>query len=169
MAEQVRFEEMQRFRRPWVWALVILGALPLWIIFGIQVVGGRPIGENPAPNWVLWIFFLLIGVGLPYLFLVLRLRVRVFDEHLRVRFRPLRAKIIPHREIQAVEAVAYSPLGEFGGWGVRYRPGFGWAYNISGKHGVIVTLRDGHRMLIGSQRSEELADALEKASDQPVG
>lgn len=164
-----RFEEKQHFRSLWVWAFVLLGALPIWIVFAIQVVGGRPIGDNPAPDWALWTFLALIGVGLPFLFWWMRLDVRVDDKQLWIRFRPLRSKSIPHEEIQAAEAVDYSPLGEFGGWGVRFRPGFGWAYNVSGKHGVIVTRKDGRRMLIGSQRSDELASALEKATDEPVG
>lgn len=169
MSERVRFEEHQQFRGKWMWLFVILGALPMWIIFGIQVVGGRPIGDNPAPDWALWLFFLLLGVGLPLLFWWMRLRVVVDETSLRIRFRPFREKVIAHDDIQAGEEVTYSPIGEYGGWGLRYRPGFGWAYNVSGKQGVVVTLKDGTRMLIGSQRAHELATALEKEAPEPVG
>lgn len=168
MTDTVRFDEKQQFRSKWLWLLLLIAAAPAWVIFVVQVIGGRPIGSEPAPDWALWIFFLLIGVGLLGLFWWMRLEVTVTDAHLRIRFRPFRAKVIPHDQIAGAEAVTYSPLGEFGGWGLRYRPGFGWAYNISGKQGVIVTLEDGRTMLIGSQRHEELAHALEVASDKPV-
>jgi hypothetical protein len=35
------------------------------------------------------------------------------------------------------------------------------AYNVSGDRGVELTLRDGRRVMLGSQRPEELAQAIE--------
>ena len=122
MTDPVRFDEKQQFRTWWLWVLILIAAAPAWVVFVIQVVGGRPIGSQPAPDWALWIFFVLIGLGLPWLFWWMRLRVTVTDAHLRIRFRPFRAKIVPHDEIAAAEAVTYSPLGEFGGWGPALSP-----------------------------------------------
>jgi hypothetical protein len=50
---------------------------------------------------------------------------------------------------------------EYGGWGIK-----GWsfksvAYNISGDRGVQLTLRDGRRIMLGSRRPDELAQAIE--------
>ncbi len=54
-------------------------------------------------------------------------------------------------------------MKEYGGWGVK-----GWskdkmAYNVSGDRGVELTLKDGRRIMLGSQRAEELAGAIEAA------
>ena len=38
----------------------------------------------------------------------------------------------------------------------------GRAYNVSGDRGVELTLANGKRVLIGSQRSEELAEAIRR-------
>jgi hypothetical protein len=37
----------------------------------------------------------------------------------------------------------------------------GWAYNISGNRGVRIDYKDGNRFLIGSQRPEELQQAIQ--------
>jgi hypothetical protein len=42
---------------------------------------------------------------------------------------------------------------------VRFGPR-GRAYNVSGNRGVEITLANGKRVLIGSQRSDELAAAI---------
>ena len=65
-------------------------------------------------------------------------------------------------EIVRLEARTYSALREYGGWGIR-----GWggkrAYNVSGNRGVELTLKDGHKVMIGSQRAEDLARAIIEA------
>ena len=164
MSDPHRFEETQRFRSPWLWAVLLLAAAPLWVVFGIQVIGGRPIGSPPAPNAALWAFFLLLGVGLPLFFWWLRLRVTVTEEALVIRFRPFPTKTIAHGDIESATATTYRPIRQFGGWGLRYGPDFGWVYSVSGTKGVAVTLTDQRRLMIGSQRAEALAQALGKAN-----
>lgn len=55
-------------------------------------------------------------------------------------------------------------MARHGGWGIRLAPG-GRAGNARGDRGVLLTLGDGHALLIGSQRPEELA-AVER---EPTG
>ncbi len=72
---------------------------------------------------------------------------------------PLYRRRIRLADITAAEAVTYSPLVEYGGWGIKGLPGNS-AINARGNRGVRLTLRDGRRILIGSQRPDELAAAL---------
>jgi hypothetical protein len=44
--------------------------------------------------------------------------------------------------------------------------GKGWAYNVRGNRGVQLELANGKRILIGSQRAEELAGAIGEAKGQ---
>ena len=62
-------------------------------------------------------------------------------------------------EIRGVEAVTYRPLAEFGGWGIRFGAGGTRAYTARGNRGVRIRT-DRRAFLIGSQRPDELADAL---------
>ena len=69
-------------------------------------------------------------------------------------------------EIVDVSVPAFDPLRDFGGWGVR-RGLCGelagvWAFNLAGA-GVLVRTRKGRRYLIGSDRPEPLAAALNVA------
>jgi hypothetical protein len=66
-------------------------------------------------------------------------------------------------EIESYESTEYSPIGEFGGWGIRWAPGK-IAYNVSGNRGVWIERTDGRTILIGSQRPEEFVRAIEAAS-----
>lgn len=69
---------------------------------------------------------------------------------------------IPADRITAATAEEYAPLGEFGGWGLRFGAD-GRAYNMRGDEGVRLTLSDGKKVLIGSQRPQELEAAIRRA------
>jgi len=58
--------------------------------------------------------------------------------------------------------LTYSPISDYGGWGIRYGS-IGKAYNVSGNRGVQLELLNGERILIGSQKPEELAAAIDLA------
>jgi len=54
-------------------------------------------------------------------------------------------------------------MREFGGWGIRTSGDGGRAYNAYGNMGVQLVLTDGKRVLVGTQRAEELLAALRLA------
>jgi hypothetical protein len=161
--ETIRFEEEQSFRQPWIWALMI-GMFAI-LVFAFGMVLFQP--PTPAKGGTLSaIIGLSVGVvvyvGVAALMYSLTLRVQLDGDTLRVRFRPLASRDIPLGEIARWEARTYRPLLEYGGWGIRC----GWkgmAYNVSGNRGVQLELTNGKRILIGSQRADELADAITQA------
>ena len=93
---------------------------------------------------------------------LLCLRTTVTDQELIVSFGalfPLYRRRVARTDIVSAEAATYAPIAEYGGWGIKGRPGNS-ALNARGNRGVRLTLRDGRRLLIGSQRPDELASAL---------
>ena len=95
------------------------------------------------------------------------LRIKVNEDGLHYQFSPFHLKFhtIKMDEIESFKAMEYSPLKEYGGWGIRY--GFkGKAYNVSGNKGVKVFLRNGSNIMFGSQNHKELAKALKVAKQQ---
>jgi hypothetical protein len=95
-------------------------------------------------------------------FNLLCLRTVVTETEIAITFGallPLYRRRIARADIVSSEAVTYSPLAEYGGWGIKWGRD-GVALNARGNRGVRLTLRDGRRVLIGSQRPEELAEAL---------
>ncbi len=154
------FREEQHFNQWWLWVLVIAPAGLSWWPFVEQVIGGHPVGQNPGPDWLIWIIWILIGLGLPILFGYAALIVEVSGEGIRINYRPFVRRTIVLSEIATVEARKYNAVKEYGGWGIK-----GWskakmAYNVSGSHGAEVTLRDGRSVMIGSRRADELAAAV---------
>lgn len=89
-----------------------------------------------------------------------KLITEVREDVLSIRFFLLwPAREIPWSEIARAEAVTYRPIRDYGGWGVRWGMA-GMAYNVSGNRGVSIQLRSGANLLAGSQRAEELAQAI---------
>ena len=154
-----RFREEQGFHQWWIWLLIGLLVALQWWGFIQQIVLGQPWGSNPAPDWLMVLFWLIFGIGLPIFFLYLRLIVTVTDTAVEIHYRPLIRRTILLSEVTHVEARSYSPIREYAGWGVRGRGGK-IAYSTSGNMGVELTLIDGHIVMIGSQRSDELAEAI---------
>jgi len=146
------FEENQKFTQWWLW--VVLLSFPI-ISFG-------PLDEN-AIN----INYILIGFAIPFLFYLFELRLKVSAEGLHFQFFPFHFKyhIIKLEDIDKFKALEYSPLKEYGGWGIKY--GFkGKAYNVSGNKGVKIFLNNGTNIMFGSQKHNELAKALKMAKQQ---
>jgi len=157
---QPLFREEQRFRDVWWIMLLVFGLAALqWAIAIQQLILGQVVGNNPAPDGILLLFWLIFGVGLPLLFWRLRLVVSVYADKVDIRFAPFVHRVIPKPEIARARPLDYDPLRDFGGWGIR-----GWggrvAYNVRGSRGVELTLTDGRVVILGSQSPEALAQAI---------
>jgi hypothetical protein len=163
MNSAVLYQEEQQFRQGWVWLLLAGIAAVAWWGFYEQILRGRPWGNNPAPDWLMWLMALLFGIGFPLWFWRMKLVVEVTPDDLRIRLRPFTNRAIPLVDIVTAEPRTYRPIGEFGGWGVRGLSRRNMAYNVSGDQGVQLTLRDGDRVLIGSQQAQTLALAIRNA------
>jgi hypothetical protein len=159
------YREVQQFRQIWIWVVVIAIAGLMWYAFVIQILFRRPFGDNPMPDIMMIIFWLIFGLGLPALFFFGKLITEVRGDGIYIRFFPLHLSFhkIAFKDLKRYEVRTYRPLLEYGGWGIRY--GFkGKAYTVSGNRGVQLELLDGKRLLIGSQRPEEFLQAIEMES-----
>ena len=155
------FSEQQRFRQWWLWSLILIApGISVWAVIQ-QVVIGFPFGDNPAPDYLLMTLLIVVGGGLPLFMYTAGLDTEVGDSGLYLRFRPFHFRRLrfDFSSIVIVEPHTYSPLKDYGGWGIRYG-GNGKAYNVSGNKGVLLKFEDGRTLLIGSQRHEELSLAI---------
>ncbi|WP_135306088.1 DUF6141 family protein [Haloarcula amylovorans] len=147
MSQTIPFREVQRFRQWWLWLL-------LGIVSLVSFVSGGPVGIVIAGSIVVFLWSL-------------RLITEVRDDGLYIRFVPIHRSFrrVPWTDIESVESVSYRPLREYGGWGIRWRSG-AIAYNVSGSNGVFLTKRDDRGLLIGSQRADELAAAIQRTRNK---
>ena len=154
--EVVAFEESQSLA-PWVkWLMLCLAGFETVIVITVLRDGSRtePMGMVVALGVVTLTLVLLLGIAR------LRMRTVVEGDVIRVRMFPLLNTQIRIADVAEAKARKYSPIGEYGGWGIRRGWSSGWAYNMRGDEGVQLVLRDGKKILIGSQRAGELADCI---------
>ena len=162
-----RFEEEQGFRQSYL-VVLLLGVMAVCTaLIGVhlyyRLVLDRPFGK-PMPDLALAGLCLLwsVGIFVPLMVMFASLTVRVNEQRVWIQFWPLmKARTIPLVQIAAVEARDYNPIGDYGGWGIRRSRRLNHqVYNVRGHRGVLLTLRAGPAVMIGSQRADELAAVI---------
>ncbi len=158
------YQEIQHFRQLWVWVLMLF--ISVLCIYGAiqQLIMGKPFGNNPASDSMLIVITIIFGFGFPVFMYKIHLTTEVHEDGLYFRYFPLHLSFrkINLEDIAGFNVETYRAIIDYGGWGIKYGRK-GQAYNVSGNRGVQLQLSDGKRILIGSQRAEELAEALKSA------
>jgi len=128
-----------------------------WYSFVFQILYKIPFGMRPALNPVVIGVWVLFGIGFPVLFLKAGLVTEVRIDGIYIRYFPFHRifRTMPFDAIRNCEIATYRPFRDYGGRGVRYGVGTK-AYIVSGNRGVRLDLYSGSRILLGSQRPEEL-------------
>jgi len=140
----------------WAWIALIACALP-----GLGIAVAMIAGQIPSARWDLAIVLVVDAILLLMLtFFMAGVRVRVYDDEIVARLGswpwPFRVAL---PDLLWCRATTYSPLRDFGGWGMRFGKGIR-ALNGRGNRGVVLAVADGRRMLLGSDDPERLTDAL---------
>jgi len=158
------YREEQRFGW-WLYALLALMMAVAWSM----LLGQRPGGANPGagPHGQIFVASIAAGVVLPVLLVVGVLRMTTIvtptEVHVWFGFVPTYRRAFAIGSIARVEVVQYRPILDYGGWGIRITRDGERVLNARGDRGVRLHLADGSKILIGSQRAEELALAVEGA------
>ena len=152
------FREVQRFSQPLrLFALVSMAAGGTIL----AIVMARRGSEENSVSLLGQMLALIAVLGVGVLFFTVRLETEVRPDGLYVRFFPFH---VHYRRFSAADiaqyyARTYRPILEYGGWGIRCGRK-GRAYNMKGNRGVQLVFTDGKQLLIGSQKPEELVEAI---------
>jgi hypothetical protein len=168
MSAPAAFRETQSFLQGGMWLLLLPANLIVLSILFYQVFSGEPVGNNPMSNEGL-IILALGMLGLSLAVLSMRLETEIREDGVYVRLFPfhLKPRRYAWKDIARVYLRQYSPVREFGGFGLRYGGSKkGWAYNVSGNQGLQLELNNGKKLLIGTSRPEELRPVLERYTQQ---
>jgi hypothetical protein len=93
------------------------------------------------------------------LLLFWKLTITIDEKIFRAAFGPgFIRKEVPTREIERCEPMR---VRWWHGCGIHLT-GNGWLYNVSGRHAVIVTLRNGRRFCVGTDEPQELLAAIRR-------
>ena len=139
------FQEEQGFDQVWVWALL---GIELVVLLIPLILTGQP--------W--WTLLLALGAMVFTMALLasLKLTTRIDSTGVHYRMKPIHWKeqTIPWDEMDQIFVREYSPIREYGGWGIRFGRA-GRAYSVKGNHGIQIVKKNGKRILLGTQQPEE--------------
>ena len=157
------FREEQKFAA-WLRWLVYL-SMGLAACISIFALGKDFAGQRP-PGTGEVLLAVVCGIVVPIvvaaLFFFLKLETEVRSDGLHVRFVPFHIhfkRFVP-ADLSEYYARQYRPILEYGGWGIRCSFRNGKAYNTTGNRGLQLVFKSGKRLLIGSQKAEELEQAI---------
>jgi hypothetical protein len=110
----------------------------------------------------LWVSIVLFVVGLPAILFYGGQRTMINRRELTVRWGLLGLKVLRLQVNEISQAVQheFAPLRDFGGYGIRFNREMK-AYFMRGSVGVRITMSNGKKYLIGSDRPQQLAAVLE--------
>lgn len=157
------FHEEQQFRQWWLIALLVGSFLFTAVII---LIAGNSLYKSGATSFkgLLTGAVIILGSMIIFdsLFLGSKMITEVRDSSITVRAWPITKlqRVIPMDQVAKCEARTYDPIGEYGGWGIRFGSQ-GKAYNMSGNRGAQLELKSGERVLIGSLKADELAAAIQ--------
>lgn len=166
MHKEPLFKETQRFRQWWLWVLIMACNGIIFYAAFRQIVLDDAFGKNTMDDAGMIITMIMI-IGVNALLLAMRLETSVYEEGIVVRFFPFHLKLrqFAWTDISSAEVRTYSPIREFGGWGLRIGlRGSGKAWNVSGNKGLQLVFKNRKKLLIGTQKGQEMIEVLEKVS-----
>ncbi|MEO9482161.1 MAG: hypothetical protein ABJG47_01890 [Ekhidna sp.] len=162
MKGKLLFKEEQGFVGTWMWYLVI----------GISIlsVGGTALGlvfKSDEEGVIGLILAAVVTAGVVVLFYSSKLYVSIDQDHLYYRYPPFvnKEKKISKDDIKEMYVRKYKPIREYGGWGYRFRFKSGRAMNVAGDIGLQLVLKNGKRLLIGTQKPEAMKQAVSRLKE----
>lgn len=155
------FKEEQRFNQPWLIILILLSVLlSIGIILKTYLNNPRSYSNIEL---ILKIGFIILLGALIFLF---KLNTRIDEKGIHYQFFPFHWSfiVVKWSEIDSAYVRNYRALYEYGGWGLRsgtlWNKSKGKAINVSGNIGIQLKLKNGKKLLIGTQKQNDAKSVL---------
>ncbi len=160
------FKEEQRFTQTWLIIIIVISLIvPLAIIL-------KEIDKLSTSEIIISIGTIILASGLIFLF---KLTTRIDEKGIHYKFFPfhLKFKTVVWNDIENSYVRNYDAISEYGGWGIR---GGAFRYkakskaiNISGNIDIQLELKDGKKLLIGTNKKKQAQDVLSTYKTQHHG
>ena len=160
LLEKVLFYEKQRLTQWWLWVLVVVAQLiPMFINFRkLYLAGltGKP--EILFSTVGIWLLVFVLSLLLIY---SIKLETKITEQGVYVRMFPLgfSFKFYPFSNMLAYYVRKYHPVREYGGWGLKGRYN-NRSLSIRGDRGLQLEFPNGNKLLIGTQKPQEIIEIL---------
>lgn len=152
------FKEQQRFTQTWLIALIVISTImPLIVIL-------KDADNMSTSGLITTICVVLLAPTIIFFF---KLNTRIDEKGIHYQFFPFhfKFKTITWQEINVAYVRKYDAISEYGGWGLKggalWNKSKGTAINVSGDIGIQLELKNGKKLLIGTQLEEQAKQVLE--------
>jgi hypothetical protein len=156
------FIEKQKFTQP----LVIIGLLLAFIatayttVLQLKTISGGDFGEILKASLGIIIMLLVT-----FFIFSIKLKTRIDEKGVYYQFFPIHFsyKFIPWNTLDKCYIRNYNAITEYGGWGFRFSffRKRGKAFNVKGDIGLQLVLKNGEKILIGTQKKDELQRTID--------
>ena len=167
--DTIHFEEKQRFKG--IAFYILLGLLQALFLWGLiqQVIFNKPWGTKPTSDIALIIINIGVAIFILFFFSI-NLKTVITEKYISFRMFPfhIKKKNIGWSEIKKVKIAKYNGIKEYWGWGLRFMPGKGWCYTISGDNGIRLILMNEKKILIGTHRAKNISQIVDDLENKGI-
>lgn len=155
------FKEEQRFIQSWI--IVPIG-ISVLILLGIIINEYTEHESNMKPLEFAGIIGLILTCIIPVF--IIKLTTKIDEVGIHYQFSPIHLSLrtISWLEIKKATIRNYDPISEYGGWGLKggafWNKKKGIAINVFGNIGIQLELKNGKKILIGTQNKTEAQEVL---------
>lgn len=164
MKGKIIFEEVQSFVGTRIWYIVIGISL---LIIVVRTIATTMLSIS-LDDGLVGVTLSVIAMGGIVAFLATSRLYVIIDEHaIYYRFPPfiISEKQINKSDIQEMQVRKYKPIREYGGYGYRFRYRTGRAMNVSGNMGLQLRLKNGKKLLIGTQKPDSMQTVVRRLKE----
>jgi hypothetical protein len=161
--------EIQKDKPWWIYLIIVpLCFFSFWS-FIQQIFFEKPFGQNPAPDWGVWLILVFCGIFLPWLLIQSKQTITFDGVTVVASYFPFWKTKFRMDEIDKYYRRDFNPMRDFWGWGIRY--------GLSGKNkwimayvyfnensGVQFEFKSGRRILLGSRQVDTFLSVLQKSN-----
>ncbi|MFK5959158.1 MAG: hypothetical protein QM495_09870 [Lutibacter sp.] len=155
------FIEEQKFTQP----IIIIGLSVAFIVACFSTIQKwESISNGTIGEKIAGLSGLVIIILVALLFTNLKLKTRIDEKGIYYQYFPFHfsLKLIDWNTISKCYIRNYNGISEFGGWGLKFsfRKNKGKAFTTKGDIGLQLELKNGTKILVGTQKKEELKRVL---------
>lgn len=156
MANRI-FNESQNYLGTWVMYFIILAEVPVLVLLSVLYATSDDKQEMAISlGVILGAMALIFG-----LIFNLKLETRIDSNRIAFRYFPfIKWRIFPKERIKSAKVIKYSPITDFGGWGIKGN-NTTKAYSIVGDEGLLLDIGEKKKIMIGTMKAKELTAFME--------
>ncbi len=165
--KEIEFLETQKIKSKIIYLILIVIDLCLLYVCFLQIIKKSTIGTNPISNTGLIILTSIMILSTIFCFFI-KLKTIINSNGIYFKYEPihLKYKFYSWEYINNIYLKKFSPLLDYGGWGIRIKYRI-WkrkeiAYFLKGNIGIFCEIKNGKKILIGTQEPENVNEILKK-------